>query len=194
MSKEKMGLLVMAYGAPYNEGDIERFYTHISGGRKPSKEAVSALTKKYGTIGGISPLAEITKKQANALRDKLNERQGQLEFSLYIGLKHIEPYIEDAVVQMKKDGIKEAVSIVLTPHYSKYGVNTYIARAVGKAKEIGGLTIHAIKQWHNEPGFIDYWVNEIKKIYEKMSNEDKEGTMLIMSAHSLPKHFVQNDD
>ena len=27
--KKKMGLLVMAYGTPYKEEDIERYYTHI---------------------------------------------------------------------------------------------------------------------------------------------------------------------
>ena len=27
--KKKIGLLVMAYGTPYKEEDIERYYTHI---------------------------------------------------------------------------------------------------------------------------------------------------------------------
>ena len=194
MSKKKMGLLVMAYGAPYKEEDIERFYTHISEGRKPSRGAVSALTKKYRTIGGISPLAEITKKQANALKNKLNEIQGEMEFSLYIGLKHIEPYIEDAVAQMKKDGIKEAVSLVLAPHYSRFSVNTYNKRAVEKAEELGGLTIYSVKQWHNVPEFIDYWANELAKTYEKMSSKERENAMLVISAHSLPKRFIQDGD
>ena len=40
MIKKKMGLLVMAYGTPYTEEDIERYYTHISRGRRPSEESI----------------------------------------------------------------------------------------------------------------------------------------------------------
>src|SRR5699024_12013665 len=121
------------YETPYKEEDIERYYTHIRHGRKPSEEALLDLTERYRAIGGISPLAEITKKQANDLKDKLNEVQDEIEFSVYIGLKHIEPFIEDAVAEMKKDGIREAVSLVLAPHYSKFSVNTYNERAKEEA-------------------------------------------------------------
>ncbi|MFL6555491.1 MAG: ferrochelatase, partial [Bacillus sp. (in: firmicutes)] len=34
MTKKKMGLLVMAYGTPYNLDDLEGYYTHIRHGRK----------------------------------------------------------------------------------------------------------------------------------------------------------------
>lgn len=32
MSKKTVGLLVMAYGTPYKEEDLERYYTHIRRG------------------------------------------------------------------------------------------------------------------------------------------------------------------
>ncbi|GAA3330043.1 hypothetical protein GCM10020331_080960 [Ectobacillus funiculus] len=53
-----IGLLVMAYGTPYKEEDIERYYTHIRRGRRPSEEALEELTERYRAIGGISPLAK----------------------------------------------------------------------------------------------------------------------------------------
>src|SRR5690625_2957530 len=96
MSKEKIGLLVMAYGTPYKEEDIEPYYTHIRHGRKPSAEALQDLTERYQAIGGISPLARNTEEQATAIKDKLNEMQNEYEFELFIGLKHINPFIEDA--------------------------------------------------------------------------------------------------
>ena len=36
---------------------------------------------------------------------------------MYLGLKHIEPFIEDAVQAMHKDGIEDAIALVLAPHY-----------------------------------------------------------------------------
>ena len=97
MTKKKMGLLVMAYGTPYKEEDIEPYYTHIRRGRPPAPEQLEDLRNRYAAIGGISPLARITEDQANALCNRLNEVQDDIEFKVYIGLKHITPFIEDAV-------------------------------------------------------------------------------------------------
>ncbi len=44
----------------------------------------------------------------------------KLNLNCFIGLKHIEPFIEDAVKEMHEDGITEAVSIVLAPHFSTF--------------------------------------------------------------------------
>src|SRR6478752_6641109 len=105
MSKKVMGLLVMAYGTPYKEEDIERYYTHIRHGRKPTSEMLQNLKDRYEAIGGISPLAKITVEQGEKLEQHLNEVQHEIEFTVYIGLKHIEPFIEDAVKQMHEDGL-----------------------------------------------------------------------------------------
>ena len=70
MAKKKIGLLVMAYGTPYHEDDIERYYTHIRHGRPPSAEALEDLRSRYEAIGGISPLAKITEEQAYGLQNR----------------------------------------------------------------------------------------------------------------------------
>jgi ferrochelatase len=101
----------MAYGTPYKEEDIERYYTHIRRGRKPEPDMLQDLKDRYKAIGGISPLAKITEEQTKQLEKRLNELQDDVVFKSYIGLKHIEPFIEDAVQEMHKDGITEAVSI-----------------------------------------------------------------------------------
>ena len=136
--KRKMGLLVMAYGTPYKEDDVERYYTHIRRGRKPTLEMLEDLRNRYEAIGGISPLAKITLEQAKKLEEHLNEIQDEIEFHMYLGLKHIEPFIEDAVKQMHEDGIKEAISIVLAPHFSTFSIQSYNGRAKEEAEKIGG--------------------------------------------------------
>lgn len=103
---KKVGLLVMAYGTPYQEEDIIPYYTHIRHGKRPSDDMIEDLKKRYKHIGGISPLAEITLAQAKELEKALNERQDEVEYVMYPGLKHISPFIEDAVEQMKKTKLK----------------------------------------------------------------------------------------
>lgn len=189
-----MGLLVMAYGTPYKEEDIERYYTHIRHGRRPSDEMLEDLKGRYEAIGGLSPLAETTNNQAKALQNHLNEIQDEIEFKLYIGLKHIEPFIEDAVKQMHDDGIEEALSIVLAPHFSTFSIQSYNGRAKEEAEKLGGLTIKSVESWYKEPKFIQYWVEKVKATFEGMPEEEKNAAALIVSAHSLPEKILELGD
>jgi protoporphyrin/coproporphyrin ferrochelatase len=194
MAKKKMGLLVMAYGTPYKEEDIERYYTHIRHGRKPSSELLEDLKQRYKAIGGISPLAKITLEQAKQLEKRLNDLQDEIEFQMYLGLKHIEPFVEDAVRQMHEDGIKEAVSIVLAPHFSTFSIQSYNERAKAEAEKLGGPMIYTIDSWYDEPKFIDYWVEKVKEVYASMTEKEREKAVLIVSAHSLPEKIIAAGD
>lgn len=193
MGKTIKGLLVMAYGTPTKEEEIEPYYTHIRHGRKPEPEDLQDLKDRYEAIGGVSPLAKITEDQANSLCDKLNEIQDEVEYKVYIGLKHIAPFIEDAVENMAKDGITEAVSIVLAPHYSTFSIKSYNERAKEEAEK-NGITLTSVVDWYKEPGYIQFWADGIKEIYTNMSKEEQEKTALIVSAHSLPEKILQNGD
>lgn len=194
MAKKKMGLLVMAYGTPYKEEDIERYYTHIRHGRKPSPELLEDLKQRYKAIGGTSPLAKITLEQAKQLEKRLNEVQNDIEFQMYLGLKHIEPFVEDAVRQMHENGIQEAVGIVLAPHFSTFSIQSYNERAKAEAEKWGGPVIYTIDSWYNEPKFIDYWVEKVKEVYASMAEEERDKAVLIASAHSLPEKIIAAGD
>ncbi|MED0965213.1 ferrochelatase [Bacillus paramycoides] len=192
MTKKKIGLLVMAYGTPESLDDVEGYYTHIRHGRKPSEEALQDLIERYTAIGGISPLAKITKEQAHKLTDSLNKMYTEYEFVCYLGLKHIAPFIEDAVEEMKRDGIEQAISIVLAPHYSTFSIKAYNDRAIRLSEEIGGPVIEPIEQWYDEPKFISCWADQIKETFTKII--DKEKAVVIFSAHSLPEKIIAAGD
>ncbi|AWC46828.1 ferrochelatase [Bacillus cytotoxicus] len=192
MMKKKIGLLVMAYGTPESLEDVEAYYTHIRHGCKPSAEALEDLIMRYKAIGGISPLAKITKEQARQLTASLNEKFTDYEFVCYLGLKHIAPFIEDAVADMKREGIEKAISIVLAPHYSTFSIQAYNDRAIHASREIGGPVIEPIEQWYDEPKFIAYWANQIKETFGKIKHKEK--AVVIFSAHSLPEKIIAAGD
>lgn len=186
--KQVRGLLVMAYGTPYKEEDIERYYTHIRHGRKPSQELIDDLAARYRAIGGISPLAKMTVAQAEALGARLNEVQDEVEYKVFIGLKHIEPFVEDAVEAMVKEGITEAVSIVLAPHFSTFSIKSYNGRAQEAAEKLGStLNITSVEAWYDEPKFIEFWKQAVNGELAKMTTEERANACLIVSNHSLPE-------
>ncbi|MDA3130839.1 ferrochelatase [Aliibacillus thermotolerans] len=190
--KKKVGLLVMAYGTPRNMEEVEPYYTHIRRGRKPSQEALNDLISRYEAIGGVSPLAKITNEQGEALANRLNERVEDVEFQWYLGLKHIDPFIEDAVQKMKDDGVEEAYSIVLAPHYSTFSIQSYNGRAKETTEKIDGPVIHSVDSWYDEPKFIQYWSDQLKKTMEQI--DEKDSACVIFSAHSLPEKIIQHGD
>ena len=186
--KQVRGLLVMAYGTPYKEEDIERYYTHIRHGRKPSQEHIDDLAARYRAIGGISPLAKMTVAQAEALGARLNEVQDEIEYKVFIGLKHIEPFVEDAVQAMVNEGITEAISIVLAPHFSTFSVKSYNGRAIEAAEKLGStLKITSVEAWYDEPKFIEFWKQAVNGELAKMTEEERTNCCLIVSNHSLPE-------
>ncbi len=110
----------MAYGTANGLDDVERYYTDIRGGRKPSSEALAELTDRYRAIGG-SPLLDITTSQALGL-------QRRLGIKTYLGQKHASPTIAEAVEQMAADRVERAVGLVLAPHYSTMSIGDYESR------------------------------------------------------------------
>lgn len=186
-----IGLLVMAYGTPYQESDIEPYYTDIRHGKKPTPEEVQNLKDRYEFIGGMSPLARITDEQAEALKDRLNlmYEEQDIEFKVYVGLKHIHPFIEDAVERMHQDGITEAITIVLAPHFSNFSVGSYNKRAA-KAAQTHGIKLTHVNSFYQQPKFIQYWVKQINQTLSDIPEAEHDRTVLVVSAHSLPEKMI----
>jgi ferrochelatase len=128
------------------------------------------------------------------LEKRLNEVQDEIEFKAYLGLKHIEPFVEDAVEAMHKDGIEEAVSIVLAPHFSTFSVKSYNGRAKETAEKLGGPIIHSVESWYSEPKFIQYWATRVKQTFDLIDEEKRQKAVLIVSAHSLPEKIIAAGD
>lgn len=191
--KRKIGLLVMAYGTPYEKADIEPYYTHIRGGRKPSAEALAELTANYEAIGGISPMANITKAQMHALEEELNTLQTDCTFHARLGLKHIAPFIEDGVAALKAEHVDEIMTIVLAPHYSTMSIKTYNERAEQAASE-HGLKVKSIQDWYTSPDFIQFWAKSLQKQFQLMEKQERDNAVVIFSAHSLPEKILLDND
>ncbi|MFM1652956.1 ferrochelatase [Brevibacillus sp. B_LB10_24] len=198
MAHTKIGVLVMSYGTPESMDQIEAYYTHIRRGNKPSPEQLQELTDRYEAIvGGVFPLRENTDKQVAALEETLNRGRsaGDVQFVCYQGLKHASPFIEDGVERMVKDGIREAVGVVLAPHYSVMSVGAYNQRAQAKADELG-LKISFVKSYHDHPKLIEALVQRVEHSLQQFERQGvaRDQVRVLFSAHSLPEKIVEMGD
>ncbi|WP_409341719.1 ferrochelatase [Paenibacillus sp. MBLB4367] len=193
MSKRHIGVLVMSYGTPESMDQIEAYYTHIRRGSPPSPEQLQELVDRYEAIvGGFFPLRENTNKQVAALEEALNNGSGEdVAYTCYQGLKHATPFIEDGIAQMAADGIKEAVGVVLAPHYSAMSVGSYIKRAQEKADE-AGLPIRFVKSYELHPKLLEALTIRVNHTLAKF--EDRGAVRVIFTAHSLPEKILEMRD
>ncbi|MGN8769114.1 ferrochelatase [Paenibacillus barengoltzii] len=196
--KSKIGVLVMSYGTPQSLDQVEAYYTHIRRGHPPTAEQLQELVSRYEAIvGGVFPLRANTDKQVAALQETLNRMSANLdiEFVCYQGLKHAQPFIEDGVEQMAKDGIREAIGIVLAPHYSVMSIGGYIKRAQAKAEELG-MSASFVESYHLHPKLIEAFA---QRVSAKLDQFEEAGALrdevkVLFSAHSLPEKILQMGD
>lgn len=190
----KIGVLVMSYGTPESLEDVEAYYTHIRRGNAPSAEQLKELKDRYEAIvGGVFPLRENTDRQVEALQAKLNS--GQIQYVCYQGLKHARPFIEDGVEAMVRDGITQAIGIVLAPHYSVMSVGTYIKRAKEKA-DACGINMEFVESYHMHPELIDVLSRRVTAKLDEFEETGaaRDEVRVLFSAHSLPERILAMGD
>lgn len=190
MSKDTIGILVMAYGTPRNNAELTPYYTHIRHGKPPSEELIMELSSRYRAIGGLSPLGRITHEQADSLAQDMNMRLPGTTFKSYVGFKHTHPFIEDAVESMHAEGIEKAVSIIMAPYHSTLSTQSYSDRAIMAAENLGSPTLFTISSWYRQPKFIAYWAQHIRTMLSLIPAQERQQTIVVFSAHSLPKQAL----
>lgn len=188
------GVLLMAYGTPETLDDVEPYYTHIRGGRAPAPEALENLRERYRLVGGRTPLLDLTRAVADRLQARLDQ-DAPGRYRTYLGMKHWHPFIGETVPEMAADGIREAVAVVLAPHYSQAsigGYRKYVEQAVEKLPE--PLTFTFVESWQTHPLFRRLIADRILATLEQFPPEARDRVLVLFSAHSLPERIRTWDD
>ncbi len=189
------GVLLMAYGTPETLDQVEAYFTHIRGGRKPSPESVEHLRERYERVGGRTPLLQITDEVARKLEARLNEGDETDSYRVYVGMKHWHPYIGDVLARMAADGITRVVALALAPHYSRISIGGY-RKAVDEAQERLGhpFEITFVDRWHDHPGFRDLIAELVREALQQFPPDVRDRVTVVFSAHSLPARIRDWDD
>jgi ferrochelatase len=171
----KTAVIAMAYGSPSHLEDIPSYFADIRGGRPVPPEAVEELVERYRRIGGGSPLNAITEAQRAAL-------ERELGVPVYVGMKHWEPRIADAVHEALSDGAERLVGLVLAPHYSRMSIGGYRDRL--EAALDGQAELRFIESWHDHEPFLDV-------VADRLRGTDAH---VVFTAHSLPERILHTGD
>ena len=131
----KVGVLLLNLGGPETTQDVEGFLYNLFADpdiiRLPSflsllqkpiayfiaKRRAPKSTAAYQSIGGGSPIVKYTNAQANLIQSALQQR-GLRDAKCYFAMRYWNPYTEEVLEQMQRDGINTMVVVPLYPQYS----------------------------------------------------------------------------
>ncbi len=190
-----IGVLVMAYGGPDRLEEVEPYLLDVRGYRPTAPEIIQEVRERYRAIGGRSPILEQTQAQAASLGKALND--GGSGFKTFVGMRHWHPYIKDTLADMQKQGIRQAVGLVMAPHYSRMSIEAYFKK-MEEAVEAGGgsplMQIARINDWHLLPGYLKALVGRVQQALERFPADVRPEVPVLFTAHSLPQKILEWDD
>ena len=188
--RDNTAVLLMAYGTPGSENEVEPYLTDIRKGRKPTVEQVNDLKRRYREIGGHSPLLEITEAQAAGLEKQLHAKG--MRVPVYYGMKHWHPYVAEVVPKILLAGARKIVGLVLAPHYSKMSIGEYresLERALTNSREVH---VDFIESWYDNAFFHKAVVEKVREAFKRFPPDAD--VSVLFSAHSLPERIIAEDD
>jgi len=169
-------ILLVNFGGPRTLDEVPLFLRNMTGRPMP-REVEQAVSERYRAIGGGSPLAAITEEQAALLRDETGGR-----FVIKGAFRYTSPSLEERINECYAARTERIAFLVMSPYYASRTTGVYQTAAENYLAALPySPEVVFIHSWHDEPRFIDCWVERIR------SADPPEKAFYIFSAHSLPE-------
>src|SRR6195952_1833274 len=178
-------LLLVSFGGPEKADDVVPFLRNVTAGRDIPEARLEEVGRHYFDRGGRSPINDQNRALVAAIETDL-EANG-VKIPVYWGNRNWDPYLREAVAQMKADGISRAAAL-LTSAYSSYsGCRQYredLADAVGGVP--GSPRVDRLRAYFNHPGFIEPMVDATLAALADLPEEARRGGHLAFVTPSIP--------
>ena len=176
-----------------------------------SSRRAKHVQQHYASIGGKSPIRELTDQQARALE---NELRKTLDARVFVAMRYWHPLTQETIEQIAAQNFRELVLLPLYPQYSKTtsgsSLNEWRRRYAAAGRN--GLSTKVVKEFYQHPIYLDAVVEKINMGLEKFSHAassdsslgesaDLKGqagaapdTVLVFSAHGVPMSVIEAGD
>ena len=202
----RVGVLLLNLGGPDRLEDVRPFLYNLFSDpeiirlpvpwlQSPLAWLISTSRAKksqanYQQIGGGSPLRRITEEQARALQKQLSQHGQDAE--VYVGMRYWHPFTEEAVAQVKRDGIDKLVVLPLYPHFSISTSGSSFRLLEDLWQEDSALqkiNYTVIPSWYDSPGYLEAMADLIAQQLDQLANPDQ--AHVFFSAHGVPVSYVE---
>ena len=186
MSLPYDAVLLIAFGGPTAPEEIRPFLARVTEGIPIPPQRLEEVAHHYEAVGGKSPLNEITFRQAEALKNVLQEKY--LPLPVYVGMRNASPFFVETLRRMANDGIRRALGFILSSYRTEASWDRYQKNVADARVELGPEAPQAAycAGWHDHPLFIQTWAELIQASFADIPVHQRLNTDLVFTAHSLP--------
>lgn len=173
----KMGVVLMAYGTPEKEEDVEPYLKDIFKGREVPEPVLQKTLERYRKIG-FSPLNRITLKQCTLVQEELSRRG--FNAAVTAGMKHWKPGIKTAIEELKKEDLELLMGVLMHPFSSIMGSKEYEEIFNEGSK---GMKRVFLDGWYSCEKLYKAWNKNMKETITSFNNRE---FYTIFTSHGLP--------
>ena len=182
-------VLLVSFGGPRGLDDIRPFLANVLRGRRVPPARVEEVARHYERFGGVSPITELTRRQAAGLQARL-DRDGP-PLPVYVGMRNWHPFLADTLREMAEAGVRRAVGFILAGFRSysscgQYRDNVRTARGELRAAGRSNVEVSYVGDWHAHDRFIEAWAARVATALETLPAPERGRARLVFTAHSIP--------
>ena len=187
-------VLIVSFGGPNGPADIRPFLERVLHGRRVAPDRVEEVAHHYELFGGVSPITELTRKQAEGLRERLAAAGHPLP--VYVGMRNWNPLLSDTLKEMYEAGARNAVGFIAAAHHcysscQQYRENVADARAALRQATGGDINITYVKSWFDHPSFIEANAAHVREALWRLPLDLRMSARLVFTAHSIPVSMAE---
>ncbi|KAG6658679.1 ferrochelatase-2, chloroplastic-like isoform X6 [Carya illinoinensis] len=148
-------------------------------------------------LGGPETLEDVQPFLFNLFADPAEELRNFLweknvPADVYVGMRYWHPFTEEAIEQIKRDGITKLVVLPLYPQFSisTSGSSLRLLESIFREDEyLVNMQHTVIPSWYQRKGYIKAMADLIEK--ELINFDCPEQVMIFFSAHGVPLAYVE---
>jgi ferrochelatase len=182
-------VLLISFGGPGGMDDIRPFLANVLRGRQVAAARVEEVAHHYELFGGVSPITQLTRKQAEGLQQRLAAAGTPLP--VYVGMRNWHPFIGDTMREMSRAGRRRAIGFIMAAQASysscqQYRENVRDARLGLRKEGEADVDVTYVPGWFDAPGFIEANADYVRQALARLPAPLRAGCRLIFTAHSIP--------
>ena len=187
-------ILLVSFGGPEKSEDVLPFLENVTRGRNIPHERLLEVAEHYYHFGGKSPINDQCRALTAALRQELDDHA--IHLPIYWGNRNWDPYLADALRQMRSDGIKRALGLVTAAYSSYSACRQYRENIAAAQAEVGqgAPEVDKIRVFYNHPGFVEASAIRVRKALAHWPQDERRSVRLVVTAHSIPSSMAQTSD
>ncbi len=187
-------VLLVSFGAPEERADVMPFLENVARGKSIPAERLKEVAERYNHFDGKSPLNDENRALIAALEEEL--RSHDIDLPVYWGNRNWNPFISDAIREMRDDGKKRALGFFTSAYSSYSGCRQYLENIEAARGDIGdgAPVVDKLRAFYNHPGFIEANVDRLLAALETLPKERRECARVAFTGHSIPVAMAETSD